>query len=119
VSTKADSKQLIGIRRQQHMGNAQSAYYARWLQSKSNSIGFRNQEERNMFPGMPDQLIGEPVGVLFHSSFPQLAPERVAALRGIRAQYDEEERLNAPRQYCAVGHCASSKSEWDRQYGKN
>jgi TPR repeat protein len=30
-------------------GNAQSAYYARWLQSGSNSIGFRNQEERNMF----------------------------------------------------------------------
>jgi TPR repeat protein len=62
------------------LGNAQSAYFARWLKTPSNSVGFRNQEERSLFPGMPDQLIHEPVGVLFHNSAERIAFLRVSAV---------------------------------------
>jgi hypothetical protein len=68
------------------------------------SIGFRDQQERNMSAEVPDQLVHEPVGVLIDNS-----AERIAV----------EERQNASRQYRAEGYCASSKREWERQYGKD
>ncbi len=94
-------------------GNSQSAYFAKWLSDPSNNIGFRNAQERNMFPALPDNLIFEPKGQTFHNS-----SERAAFLRAERRDYDQREADNAQRaRYCESGKCASSKSEWESKYG--
>jgi hypothetical protein len=77
------------------------------------NIGFRNAQERNTFPALPDNLIFEPKGQTFHNS-----SERAAFLRAERADYDRREADNAQRaRYCESGKCASSKSEWESKYG--
>ncbi len=86
-------------------GNSQSAYYARLLSDPSNNIGFRNAQERNIFPLLPVNFIFEPKGQTFHNS-----GERLAFLRA----------QNVPRAnpgYCESGKCAISKSEWNFKYG--
>lgn len=55
-------------------GNGHSAYFVKWLSHPSNFIGFRNAEERALFPGMPKVLINaEPSGILFHNSAERMA----------------------------------------------
>jgi TPR repeat protein len=54
-------------------GNAQSAYYAKWLSNPGNFIGFRNAKERSLFLAMPDSpIFAEPKGAIFHNSAERL-----------------------------------------------
>ena len=58
-------------RRAAAQGDAQAAYFVRWLSSPTNNIGFRNAAERNLVIGyrMVDVIVlNEPSGTVFRNS---------------------------------------------------
>jgi TPR repeat protein len=70
-------------------GNADSAYFVRWLSSPTNNIGFRNAAEHNAVIGyrMVDVVVqNEPTGVLFHN-----AAERMEYLAEVAQQLENDE----------------------------
>jgi hypothetical protein len=70
-------------------GNSDAAYYARWLSSPTNNIGFRNAGERNLVIGyrMVDIIVlNEPAGSVFGNS-----AERNAYLIGVARRLDRDE----------------------------
>lgn len=77
------SKSIYWDKRAAALGNAESDHFARWLADPTNNIGFRNEAERDMFPGLITVRVPEPVGILFRNS-----GERVAWPRKARGEYD-------------------------------
>jgi TPR repeat protein len=69
----------------------QAQYWARWLSSPTNNIGFRDDSERNILMNSPRPrfglLAGDPAGIAFHSS-----AERAQWLRGQAKEVDTRER---------------------------
>jgi TPR repeat protein len=65
-------------------GNQEAAFFARHLKG-GNNLGFRNGQERNVFPGMEIlPIYNEWTGVLFHNS-----AERMSYLLAARREYDQ------------------------------
>jgi|GEM_PF-706232 len=70
-------------------GNAQAAYFAKWLSDPTNNIGFRNQAEHDLVVGNKlrfGMASDDPAGDLFHNS-----RERTAFLMGQRRSLDVRE----------------------------
>jgi uncharacterized protein len=68
---KSRNDAIAWDRRAAAQGNSEAAYYARWLSSPTNNIGFRNAAERNLVIGyrMVDVIVlNEPAGSVFHNS---------------------------------------------------
>lgn len=72
-------------------GAPQAQYWARWLSSPTNNIGFRDDSERNILMNSPRPrfglLAGDPAGIAFHSSV-----QRAQWLRGEAKDVDKRER---------------------------
>jgi hypothetical protein len=92
IGVPQDRQQAIAwFQKSAAQGNAQGDYFARWLRSPTNNIGFRNDFERDLVIGAQlrfagELLGGDPYGVQFHSS-----AQRVMWLRGQRTRIDREE----------------------------
>jgi TPR repeat protein len=70
-------------------GNADAAYFVRWLSSPTNNIGFRNAAERNLVIGyrMVDVIVlNEPTGITFANS-----AQRNAYLLRVAQRLDNDE----------------------------
>lgn len=91
-------------------GNAQSAYYAKWLSNPGNFIGFRNAKERSLFPAMPDSpIFAEPKGAIFHNS-----AERLRYLSNAAQSAPSASGISTWHTVCDNGYCAGSKEAWNR-----
>ena len=56
------------------LGNGHSGYWCGQLSKAGNFVGFRNEDERALFPGMPITSISlEPAGSFFHNSAERMA----------------------------------------------
>jgi TPR repeat protein len=94
---------IAWFQRAANQGNAQGEYWAKWLRSPTNNIGFRDDMEHDIviagklrFAG--ELLGGDPAGVTFHSS-----AHRANWLMGQRKRVDAQEaetmRLMAKHRY--------------------
>jgi len=102
---------IVWFRRSAAQGNAQADYYAKWLASPTNNVGFRDDAEHDLvIQGRLRFGLGaaDPAGITFHGS-----AQRNAWLRGLAAD------LNASE---AQVHWNIRKREYDdcqRSHGEN
>ena len=89
------------------LGNGHSGYWCGQLSKAGNFVGFRNEDERALFPGMPITSISlEPAGSLFHNS-----AERMAYVAQVAQGHTEAE--NAIRRQVGRADYQRKKNEYD------
>ena len=93
-------------------GDPNGAYWANWLRSPSNNIGFRDDIERSIVMDVAGRLrfavsSGDPAGITFHNS-----AQRVLWLEGQRRRADQDE-ADTFRRICQADHEACLRAGRD------